>query len=244
MIPKVLIAAPTSEEKDYCFDDWAYQARNFTYPAYDVLLVDNSKDETYHKKIWAKGINAAHVERKGHAIEFLHESQKKIRDFFLGGDYDFLFMLETDVFVPDWMLSYLVAFRHPVHNITYLLYEGRDTTPCVQQLIVSGLNLRSKIVTPNLGFRLWNGKVQDLNQWEAGYDTKLMATGIGCTLIHRSVVEQVPFRIDKEHDKKQRTSTFADTFFHADIDKKGIKNIFDTQFLAEHRRKDMWQPLN
>jgi len=51
MIPKVLIACPTSDKKDYCLDDWYENILKTEYPNYTILMVDNSHDETYHNKI-------------------------------------------------------------------------------------------------------------------------------------------------------------------------------------------------
>ena len=40
--PKVLVSFPTSDKKDYCVDDFIKQIKNFTYPLYDIFVVDNS----------------------------------------------------------------------------------------------------------------------------------------------------------------------------------------------------------
>ena len=34
---KVLVCGPQSDIKDYCFDEWAENVKNFTYPEYDVF---------------------------------------------------------------------------------------------------------------------------------------------------------------------------------------------------------------
>ena len=58
MLPKVLIAAPTANTKNYCFNEWINNISKFTYLNFDVALFDNTDDvgenttylnETYKK---------------------------------------------------------------------------------------------------------------------------------------------------------------------------------------------------
>ncbi len=43
--PKILIAAPQADVKNYCFEDWLRNVRQFTYPKskIDIFLADNSR---------------------------------------------------------------------------------------------------------------------------------------------------------------------------------------------------------
>ena len=56
--------------------------------------------------------------------------------------------------------------------------------------------------------------------------------GIGCTLIHRSVFMQVPFRVDRNR------KGHADSFFYEDLLIKGINVYVDTSVVATHKNSD------
>ena len=49
--PRILIAAPTSIIKRYILIDWYIHIKTFTYSNLDILIVDNSLDENYHKEL-------------------------------------------------------------------------------------------------------------------------------------------------------------------------------------------------
>ena len=38
---KVLISCPTAQAKDYCVDEFIEQIKSFTYPLYDIFILDN-----------------------------------------------------------------------------------------------------------------------------------------------------------------------------------------------------------
>ena len=55
---KVFILVVTAQEKDYCFDLFSKQLKSLTYPKKEILFIDNSKNDTYYKKI--DSINSSH----------------------------------------------------------------------------------------------------------------------------------------------------------------------------------------
>ena len=100
--PKVLIGVVTASQKDYCVEEFKEQLKGFTYDNYDVLIVDNSEnpahvetfkdfDCVFSSRLWEDG-----TYKKGN--EMLAECQNIIRTKFLEGGYEYLFMLESDVF--------------------------------------------------------------------------------------------------------------------------------------------------
>ena len=48
---KILVGCPTYELFEYCLEEYSKAVKSLTYNNYDVLLVDNSKDNNYLKKI-------------------------------------------------------------------------------------------------------------------------------------------------------------------------------------------------
>ena len=57
MKPRVLCCCPTYFGKDYIFDRYIDRVKSFTYPNYDILIVDTSKDDSYFEKLKTYNIN-------------------------------------------------------------------------------------------------------------------------------------------------------------------------------------------
>ena len=117
----ILIAGLTSDKKDYCLEIFLRQITSFTYPNYDTFLVDNSKNPLHLDEIWKWGIDATRVEPRGTAQEYLCESQNLIRDKVLYEGYEWLFLLDSDVFMPLNILDYLMVKPSSVHSFVYFI---------------------------------------------------------------------------------------------------------------------------
>ncbi|MBW2978931.1 hypothetical protein KY304_02365, partial [Candidatus Woesearchaeota archaeon] len=52
--PKILIACPTYQGKEYCLDKYINALKSLTYQNKDILFVDNSKTHDYFNKIKSK----------------------------------------------------------------------------------------------------------------------------------------------------------------------------------------------
>ena len=63
---------------------------------------------------------------------------------------------------------------------------------------------------------------------------EVRACGLGCVLIHRSVLEKVEFRYNKH------TSGFDDVFFCEDVIKAGFKVYADTSIRCRHLYGGGW----
>ncbi|MEK6883954.1 MAG: hypothetical protein AABY22_30265, partial [Nanoarchaeota archaeon] len=86
MLPKILIGAPQSIKKNYCFLNWLTHVRQIDYPRdrMEVMLVDNSETYEYVEHLRKLGITVRHVEKEGKtSIEYICESHNVIRDYFL-----------------------------------------------------------------------------------------------------------------------------------------------------------------
>lgn len=234
---RVLLAAPTSNLKDYCSDDWIKMVRNLSYPNLDIILIDNSKDETYYHKILKAGLLCFRVPPEGSPVTFITKCQNLLRDYFLGGQYDFLFSLETDVFVPKNIIEYMIGYQAPVLNISYHVTQRNRDTMCIQAMTATGKSNRLKLLNYNEAFDMYDGNIKELSS--CGYeDFKVMGCGIGCTMIRSDVMEEIPFRVDEQRG----LAVFSDSYFHMDLQKKNITDLIDTTITVEHRRQD-WNKL-
>lgn len=237
-LPKVLIAAPTSNNKDYCFKEYAKNITNFTYPEKDYFFVDNSKDPNYYHKIIKAGFPCIHSEPKGEPAVFIAECQNKIRQHFLKGDWDFLLMLETDVFPPANIIEWMIGFREAVFNVTYFVdYHGQTAVCCTYNCENHSREQqfsRTHIMPMLPAFHSFTGEQKQITDYKIAPDISAYSTGIGCTLIAREVMELVAFKAGIG------VQIFSDSYFHKDLNEAGISNIYDTSIIVEHRRKG-WQ---
>lgn len=114
---RVLIGTPVHESKDYAMDRWLASVSALDYPA-DLLLVDNSQNPDYTKKLEAycqkyqiphyKIVHVA-IPEDAHLEERLALAREVIREEVLKGGYDYWYSLECDVIVPPDALSKLTG---------------------------------------------------------------------------------------------------------------------------------------
>lgn len=235
MIPKVFIATPVADVKEYCLYDFVEQCKNFSYPNLNILFCDNSKSSIAHK-MHESGIMCEYVEPKGLAIEYIAESQNLLRQRFLESDAEYFLSLECDVFVPLDIIEYMIAQHALVYALPYFLYEeGRedgmvDTALSFQTIDNAPFQQRRmRKISQKESFHTFNGK-----------SNNTLIPALGCTLIHRSVIEKIKFRVEP----KINNMAFSDSYFFYDCKVNKIPVITDTSIIVEHRRKiSQWDML-
>lgn len=221
--PKVLVACPTVETKEYALTRYVQVIEELTYPNYDVLLVDNSNDpeHAYMELVNSKGLACQHVTRGRHSREAIVKSQNRIRDVMLEGDYEFLMFIEQDIFPPKDVIEKLMA--HNEHSANALYYHGYFDERR-HPFIMDEINGQS---------------VLDKRAYDLVRDKKLHKVqdpGFGCSLISRKMLEDIPFRWE-ENDHKH-----GDRYFYIDARDKGYDVYLDTSILCEHWNRP-WIPF-
>lgn len=206
-----------------------------TYPEREIAVCDNSKDEKYCEKLYAYGIT---VMRNGRtdlaAVPSLCFSQNILREYFLSGPWSHMMMIECDVFPPLNVIEYLLLYNVPVISLTYFTNSGREENLVLQGMTMTKGRPYQFNLSQAMTFHLFNGRTQSMEQW-GDQSWQLIGCGLGCTLIHRSVLEKVNFRVDKSN-----RHTFADTNFHQDCAKVGISNWIDTTTICFHDNQTSW----
>ena len=109
---KVLIASPTADIKDYCFDLWMENVSKFTYENSELFLCDNSNTRDYFFDIKKRyehlgdffnvsRITPSQYEKFNLTYKsILAKSHEKCRLYAIENNFDYLLHLETDVFPP------------------------------------------------------------------------------------------------------------------------------------------------
>lgn len=221
MLPKILLAAPTSTYKDYIFLDWFIHASSLTYKNYDILICDNSHDKNYHKKLQKMGINCLYVSPEGKETrQYIVESQNVLREHFLQYNYDYFFSLEVDVFPPKNIIEKLLSCNKKIVGAPYFWKFGKESC-----LLISYFTGDNKVNTHET-------TLPEAINFVDGTVKQVYENGIGCTLISREIIEKIPFRWEKGNP------AYSDTFFYKDLFKKGYKNYMDTSILCKHYNSD------
>jgi hypothetical protein len=112
LYPKVLVACPNHELKEYSFQAWIDCVNALDYPNYDVLVVDNSPSPDFYER-WKDKVNMIHLpdtDQSANASARINASMQVIQQTFLAGDYKWWFNLESDVIVPSGMLNLLLSY--------------------------------------------------------------------------------------------------------------------------------------
>jgi hypothetical protein len=229
--PKILIAAPTSEHKLYCQEDWIRNVCGFTYDNFDVAIVDNSTSgegnaslirETFRRINPGIDTYILYREPKSNMRTTLLDCSVALRDQFLCSpkNYTHFFSLETDIFPEPECMEILLSHDKPVVSFPYFHMDGEGTFLMNSYVTKKGGLLWSDYEPREMSFLNCTGKL-----------IRAYQNGLGCMLIRRDVIESTPFRlVDNWLDVG-----YPDSFFHMDLLRKNIPVFMDTRFIPEHR---------
>lgn len=218
--PKVLVGCPINVVKDYCMDPWLDMVKNLTYPNYDLYLVDNTKNPDYHKDLQKKHkVKIDWIDpAKKEARYYMAESIEKIRKKAVKGRYDYLCIIEVDIFPPAQIVELLMAHQKQVVGTTY--WTGQGDKSFLQLLWLKEFQpgaYSAQFFSWRQIRRFFNGRVN-----------RAFANGNGAILIKREVLEKLKFRVSDDD------GGHADSFFHKDLFLLGIYNWIDTSIIPTH----------
>ncbi len=213
MLPKVLVGIPTYGGKDYCLDLFITSLKAIEYPNKDVLFVDNSDDPAHAGVIRAKGFTVEYIKAVGF-YEKIVASRNLIRQKGLEGKYDFVFFLDSDVFVPPDVITKLVVHGVPVVSGVCFTIWRADGVSKVRPVIFKE-NTDNTMIIMNEEVRV-----------PGLYGVK--ACGGACVLVRRDVLEKVSFSVPQD----QKTS--EDILFCLNARKQGFSVFADTSVQCKH----------
>ena len=219
--PKVLVGCPTSNHKAYCLQKYAEGVKELTYPHHNVLLVDNSEKEDYLGKIKKEKIPVVKDVYLERAKERITHSRNILRKKVLDEGYDYLLSLEQDVIPPKDVIEKLLAHGKKVITGVYFTKYTQEGNEVLKPLLWKAVAGKK-----NLAF------VDD--DTLAGNELiTVKASGLGCMLIHRSVLEKIPFRLF------EKRNTYDDMAFCSDLHEQKIALYADTSVKCKHLIKGM-----
>mgnify|MGYP001566800737 FL=1 len=230
MAGKILVGCPIFKGKEYCLKEFLDGLNSISYHDFDVCLVDNSQGTDFFKRLkqiageWSKTHkNKFFVERV--EIDSIEPRAKIVAarnvllEKTLKGGYDYFFSLEADVVAPSDVLERLICRGKKIISGIYF-----NLIPAKNSLVILaykhlGFDEKGEEQTQTLALQ----KIMPIRVIE-----NLRAVGVGCMLIHRSVLEKITFRFD------QKFEAFDDWWFCTDAIKAGYSISVDTSMLCRH----------
>jgi len=229
-IPKILIATPTYEGKNYCLPEFIDNVAKFTYPKsrFDFMIFDNSatpKNAEYINKKF--GVKVHWKDYSGTTIiEKLALTHEAIRVHAINNHYDFVLHLESDIFPPEDVIEQLLWTKKNIVGVPYLLFGGGQRRLVTQGYSENDVQSNYFIGALNLSF---------MHHWFMDGSVRRCTTnGLGCTLMRVKTIENIPFRFVEGDDAA------PDTWFTKDLLYNGIPYYVHTGLLAFHWNKEDW----
>ncbi len=214
-LPKILVGCPTSDHKDYALERYAEGIKSLIYANFDVLIVDNSKDDDYLNKIKLLKLPAIKGPYSESAKQRIVDSRNILREKTLKEGYDYFLSLEQDVIPPKDMIQKLLKHKKEIISGVYFTYQNANG---ITEL------------TPLLWKKTGKDAIKFLSEKEisANRIIEVAACGLGCVLIHKNVLEKIKFRYDKNFEG------FDDIWFGYDSFNAGFKIYADTSIKCQH----------
>lgn len=221
--PKVLICAPQHESKNYIFDEWSKRVNALTYPNYDVFLADNSPNEDNLKRINEKGIRAVLVPQSEKGLkQTIADAHNRCRKEAIEGGYEYILHLETDIIPPLDVIERLLSHNKKICAGTYDVLHGSERKAMIQ----TDENLHKMIK-----YRVFEYPENAEPLFFDGTVKKVFHAGLGCVLIHVSVLARIPFRYEAGLDYH------PDTFFALDCFHSNTDIYVDTNIYCDHHNR-------
>lgn len=222
MIPKILVGCPTYNGKAYCLDKYAEIVKSLSYSNYDVLIVDNSPTGEYVDKIKSFGINVLKDEAKTGPHESIVHSRNIIKDYALQKGYDYFLSLEQDVIPPKDIIERLIRHDKKVVSAVYYTFYRFYGVPKLRPLIWAFVEGEPDKM------RFMNSECRASFASKEPVLRKIKMCGLGCVLIHKSVLDKISFRIP------ENCSTYDDFAFCNDVRALGENIWADLSMQCDH----------
>ncbi len=165
--PKILVACPNHIVKEYAFQTWIDNVKSLTYPNYDLLVVDNSPNDSDFIDRYKNQVPMQHIDTTGIEelmILRLNLSYEKIRLAFLAGDYERLMIIESDVITPVDILEKMLYWGRDGDWISHA-YPSRGETVDQEQGI--GCSMFTRRLMETYGFKDFGDNIgSDSGLWQ------------------------------------------------------------------------------
>ena len=227
---KILIGTPTCWLYEYCLKEFAEAVASLTYPNYDILLIDNSPDDKYLEKIKKSGLKAIKSPYHEGARDRIVASRNMLREYAIKNNYDYLLSLEQDVIPPKDVIEKLIAIKQKIASALYFNLNNKYEFPNLVEGTIE-LPLAYKLFSKDEQSKPFKEQLlRKLTKEDVSIKKKLLVrmTGLGCMLIHKDVLNKIPFDYYREYLSSD------DRHFCDKATEYNIPIIVDTSIICRH----------
>ncbi len=215
--PRVLVGCPVSDYHEYCTKEYLKSIKSLTYANYDILLVDNSKDDRFYNAIKDKV-----PVTKGNYFPSIHErlayNRNMLRQKVLDEGYEYFLNIDQDVVPPKDVIERILSHnKNVITGIYFNPWERNGEKRLLATIWVCARNNPKKLVPVEQGIVAGNNLI------------KIDSCGSGCLMVHRSVLERIKFRYNLSEGEG-----VDDVFFCQDAKKEGFDIYADTSIKCKH----------
>lgn len=215
--PKILVGCPVSDYHEYCTDEFIESIKTLSYPNYDILLVDNSKDDRFYNSIKDKVPTI-----RGNYFPSIHDrliyNRNLLRQKALDGGYEYFLNIDQDVVPPRDVIERMLNHNKDVITGLYFNpWERGGEKRLLATIWICSRNDPKKLVPVKQDIVAGNNLI------------RIDSCGSGCLIIHRNVLEKIRFRYDLSEGEG-----VDDFFFCRDAKKEGFDIYADTSIKCKH----------
>lgn len=232
-LPKVLVGIVTYEGKDYAWNKLYNAIKNFDYPNFEVLIVDNTRNKHYYKQLVERTkkndfITVSRAERGANTRIAHANSLNVIRQKVLDDDFDYLLTIESDLAPVSDIIQRLLSHRKQVVGCIYMIgytYSKKyPPMPCLFQKIKNkNGDYSTRRLPPEEGWGYFGSGLQPVH-----------GCGLGTTLIRADVLKRLKFWYYLD----SKNVVHSDVLFYRDLDALGIPVFVDTDIIIQHFNSD------
>lgn len=222
--PKVLIGSPVTSLKEYCIPQYIEGLKSISYKNAQFLVLDNSPPgRDLSKQFKEARIPYIKTEHTNSVREMLVRDHNFLRKKAIEEGFDYWLSLEQDIIAPKDVVQQLLSNKKEIVSGTYFNFshEKEDNIPKPDMFVLIDPQDETFKVTRRMLFEdLWPSRL-----------IKVHITGVGCILIHKSVLEKIEFHFDP------KISVYDDVWFCKDAQKNGFEVFLDSRVLCQHFAK-------
>lgn len=234
--PKVLVGSPVSDLYDYCFKEFVESRKSLTYKNHELFFIDNSKTESFSKKLKENKLPFKRIEYLENARERMVVSRNLLRKKISEEGYDFFLNLDQDIIPPNDIIERMLKNNKKIQTGVYFVYNNQYSSENSRYLIPTlwvSDEVSSKVID-GASVRLMHPK-----ETEQDNVVKVISCGSGCLLVHRDVLEKIEFRYDPFFPY------FDDNWFCRDAFYQGFEIYADLSIKCKHLIKGKpWSWVN
>ena len=229
--PIILVGAPTYEGKEYSRERYIHNISRLNYPNYHWCLVDNTAHTRYYNKLKRKHPrNIFRVPRGKNSRDGIANSMNFLRHKVLDEGYEYLMIVESDLFPDEDVIQRLLSHNDLVVGHPYYIGFGENKHLCVSVPHKTDEGLwGTRFLTP-----------EESAQALDGTKKRVQGMGVGCVLIHRSILERYSFwysYVDDDRLDAGALKKHPDVYFYMDLWNDQVPVYLDTSVVIPHDNK-------